>query len=328
MNLETRIPVIVPHVRDDYPHPESDKIHNFHYLVESLRAQNFPFTDFELILPDTQWERRKDYFTEHPQTFAVKHCPKKASLWYQRKFPDIANGYNTGIIQADGELLLLLSSGCEFGPDALWLCWDWHVKGYAAAFMYDWVQGARVTRPDTRRDSLIQHDGVQYFMPEPGKFYAGFYGHQCCPLAMALKVNGFDELYDGTKGGQDVEFGVRLSRAGQVFVHDENLELREHAHKDLPWGTVLDPDSENARWDVFRRLLGLCRYDRPFPPDTWQANRRPIAQSVMDLVKKTTLELGGEIPPWHTVYTDPDLCFSLKNLWAERRERDGLLRDP
>jgi len=318
--------VIVPHLRDDYPHKESQTIHNFHFLVESLRAQNFPASDFELVLPDSQWKRRKDYFSEHPQPFAVKHIPKKASLWHQRRFCDISNGYNTGIVHADGELLLLLSSGCEFRPDALRRCWEWREKGLAAAFMYDCVCANAVLRIDCRRTSLFWHDGLEVFPAGcNGKFYAGFYGHQCAPLSDCLEVNGFDELWDGTKGANDTEFGVRLSKAGVRFVHDENLELKEHAHTDLPWGTVLDPNCEDGRWHAFRELKAKWLHLRNMDPLTgYEANRYPMPVQVMEHLRDLTMRLGGEIPPWASTYTDKRLCFDLRTLRRERRERDGL----
>ena len=323
MILEKKISVIVPHVRDDYPHAGEPGTHVFHYLLESLQAQDFPVDDFELILPDTQYDRRADCFEKNPQPFTVKHVPKKSTLWTRIGFCDISNGYNTGIIHADGKLLLLLSSGCEFEPDALSICWHWYRQGWLAGFMYDVKAGARIVRADTRRDELYAAGGIKRYRPTDT--YTAFYGHQCASLQACLDVNGFDEQFDGTKGWNDVEMGIRLSKAGYHFVHDESLELIEHAHTDLPWGTFLSPDCEDGRWAKFtERRHEQISYRTLDPAVSFEANRYPFPKQQMEGIKRRVIAEGGEIPPWHTIYTDHGLCFDLKALWRERRKADGL----
>ena len=329
--LEKKISVIVPHVRGDYPYVEDPRVHNFHWLVDSLTRQDFPASDFELVLPDTLFESRKDYFRDHPQPFAVKHVPKKQTPWTRLGFCDISSGYNTGLIHADGELTLHLSSGCEFGPDLLRRCWEWHEAGRAVGILYDRKAGDSIVWQDGRREHVFGSGG-KYFFDAPVKpftsktlFYQSFYGHQSVPLSACFKVNGYDELCDGTKGWNDVQFGVRLSKSGMNFVHDESIELVEHAHMDPGLPNCIKPDCHASRWQVFNEVRNEIMSFRTLDPDVSpEANRHPMPRWVYDVICKLTEKRGGEIPPWSETYLDEGLAFDLKNLWLERRRRDGL----
>jgi len=164
---------------------------------------------------------------------------------------------------------------------------------------------------------------VKYFEPSAARPYTQFYGHQCVRLQAMLSINGFDELYDGSKGWNDCECGVRLSKLDYRFVHDENLELREHAHTDLPWGTLLDPDCCDGKYDKFFAWAHEAKSYRTLDPvTTWRANDYPWRQ--VELVIRRCNEQGEPVPEWARVYADDRLCFNLKNLWQERRANDGL----
>jgi len=60
-----------------------------------------------------------------------------------------------------------------------------------------------------------------------------FYGYSSFSLEAALRVNGFNELFDGVKGQEDQDFGIRLDMAGykDVFILDKDLWVIEHEHE-------------------------------------------------------------------------------------------------
>lgn len=332
MRLEKKISVIVPHVRGDFPYVEDPGVHNFQWLLDSLRGQDFPIDDFELVLPDTLWEKRKRFFGM-AEPFAVKHVPKKVTPWTELRFCDISNGYNTGLIHSDGELTLHLSSGCQFGPELLTQCWDWHNRGRGVGILYDRKAGDGIVWQDGRREAVFKANGL-LFIDAPVKpfthktrFYQSFFGHQSVPLHACFKVNGYNELFDGSKGWNDVEVGIRLHKAGMGFVHDERIELVEHSHMDPGLPDCIDPDCHDAKWKTFNDVRNEIMSFRCLDPEMgFEANRQPMPRYIREAIEAETNIVGGDLPPWRLTYENERLCFDLKTLWNERRERDGLPR--
>jgi len=78
-----------------------------------------------------------------------------------------------------------------------------------------------------------------------------FYGGSSAELDALLKVNGVDEKFDGKKGLEDVDLGVRLEMAGYkgLFILDKDLWHIEHWHK---------PVSDKVLW--YRGPTPACNY--------------------------------------------------------------------
>jgi len=89
-----------------------------------------------------------------------------------------------------------------------------------------------------------------------------FYGYSSFSLEAALRVNGFNELFDGVKGQEDQDFGVRLDMAGykDVFILDKDLWVIEHEHEPA---VVKSPDP-------FKCNYALIQYERA--RDLYRAN--------------------------------------------------------
>jgi hypothetical protein len=87
-----------------------------------------------------------------------------------------------------------------------------------------------------------------------------FYGFSSFSLEVALKVNGFNELFDGQKGLEDVEFGERLVTAGykNMFLLDKDLWVIEHEH--LPC-VVKSPEPYKCNYGIiqYEQTKGLFR---------------------------------------------------------------------
>ena len=68
------------------------------------------------------------------------------------------------------------------------------------------------------------------------------YGHATFPLEAALRVNGFDELFDGDKQQEDQDFGSRLVMAGykDKILVDSRHTIIEHEHEAIP-SDIIDP---------------------------------------------------------------------------------------
>jgi hypothetical protein len=63
-----------------------------------------------------------------------------------------------------------------------------------------------------------------------------FHGYASVPLQALLRINGFDENFDGDKSLGDVDCGIKLWMAGydNVLVLDKDVWLYENAHKGVP----------------------------------------------------------------------------------------------
>lgn len=238
-----------------------ENVHLLQPSLDSLEKQTFK--DFEFIVSDAMFEKRPDTFNGHPfnredYNFPIKHIPVKPySVWLQQGLWAGQAGLNQGIIHSDGELLVFLADCCEFKEDTLELYWKWFQKGYFAMaltiyhkngkpFFYDEKYKDLVIGTSTLEeikkvggfDKLVKDSRWKYMentdviAPCPWNWH---YGYNSCSLEVALKINGFDENFDGDKALGDVDFGSRLEMAGyNNLLLDKNLYVIENGHNSVP----------------------------------------------------------------------------------------------
>lgn len=218
-------------------------------------------------------------FSSYP--FPIRHIDPNEFSWALKKgLWGVQDGINYGIIHSDGELLLWYPDCCELvNNDSLQLWWDWYQKGYFAQALFVFykggkplmvndaanegiVSGGEHNQPiDKIRESYklmvelnylkdIVRDHRWKYVEEnkngPGLFYPigqQFFGYTSFSMDAALRLNGYDSNLDGQKSLTDVEFGMRLEKAGFQFVCDKNLWLVEHSQypvsKDVLFGMPL-----------------------------------------------------------------------------------------
>lgn len=234
------ITVLIYTARDDYPYAgKATDWFCFEPFLRTLADQTFK--DFELVLVDALWETRADWFRDHPQPFVVKHVPSSPNYWHARGRPGLSAQLNRGFIWADGKYVWMGSESCLFPPHHLQLVSDLFRSGKVPV---GWYCGERGRRPggmyklpasvpamqgytaddleltiDPRVFSF-QEDSSLVLFPVDGNLY---YGYSGAPLDAAIAVNGFDEMLDGTKAFQDIEFGGRLHKHGCQLVMHRNL---------------------------------------------------------------------------------------------------------
>lgn len=170
---------------------------------------------------------------------------------------------NTGILHAEGELLVRCDDCSQFGSDFLQRFWEGYEKGFFPLAMHTryragqqayYTEEYRQQGYEFQREKPDRQEILQQFygrgqpirdtrwpvveqnggrMIAPAQWY---YGYSSMSLEAALKINGYNELFDADKGQEDQECGLRLSMGGyrNLFLLDVNHWVIEHEHLPIP----------------------------------------------------------------------------------------------
>ena len=213
---------------------------------------------FELIYIDTFYEDNKQKFDLiFPQYgINVKHVPlhENHRYWFDKGGTYISAAKNTGILYADGELIVSIDDA-EFMPDDLleryWLHFQTkhYMLGLHKRLKHIVTSEGKVNYPlrgeeyinDHRLLSMTQdiyrHDnGVNAFA---GTSFS---------LRDALILNGFNEMMDGCKSLEDCDFGYRLQKIGRKFAFDKKGFVYILDHQSYSDRKV------NAGWDQAQEI--------------------------------------------------------------------------
>jgi len=256
------ISIILITARDDYGIIGCPDLHIFEPIIRSLNKQNFK--NFELIIVDSLYKIRDTKPFENAN-FSIKHIPPKECIWLDLGMFHSANNFNTGLIHAEGELILKIDDCMEiFNEDHLEKTWYLYNKGFIplqtfyyyykekpALFSQNFVDkiikdgnfshfGKKLlmrnwSREIYQRGELIKDTRLKQFDTKTKIVkHEWYYGVSSVPLKDALAVNGYDESMDGCRGLEDIDFGLRLEMYGVFpFIIDKDLLLIEHIHGDL-----------------------------------------------------------------------------------------------
>lgn len=283
--------VILATARDSYPIIGLPDLFVLEPTFRSLEKQSF--RDFEVIVVDALFPQKREWIGKHKWSFPVKYVPPHPNhrFWLDRGLWNTAGMLNTALLYAEGELIVRMDD-CSEAPDANYLqkFWDAYQSGYFALAMHvRYLEGkpatvdsqylergyeakyAKLPESEDRMallERLYGKNGIVRDTRWPtvetkGKMIAPsewFYGFSSFSLEAALKVNGFNELFDAVKGQEDQDFGIRLSMAGyrNVFLLDKDLWVIEHEH--LPC-VVKSPEPFKCNYGLIQyvQLKGLWK---------------------------------------------------------------------
>lgn len=192
-------------------------------IIEDLEAQTFK--DFELIVVDGLKGTRI-----LPRTrLDVKHLAPRDAFWVRHRKFSVCAYRNTGIAAARGELIVNLDDCCELPPKYLGEFWDaWSRR--SVAFSPSWPESgdARMEAPKEKRVQMVH---------SPNQVY----GFGSYPRELALRLNGYDEAYDGSRGLEDADWGTRLLLSGLQMALAYIEGFRLHAQTGLD-SRCVDPE--------------------------------------------------------------------------------------
>jgi len=221
---------VILHTASDDSFLETHGVKSYFYsLLLNLSYQTF--TDFELIYVDAFYEENKQKFEQIVKhtPFVVKHVPvhKNHRYWHDQNHTFISAAKNTGILYADGELLISFDDAEFIERDLLQKYWGYYnLNLYLLPFhkRFKTIDVSQSTpifplvgdfycndhRVESCEDKTLQH-----------QFGAWAYAGTCFSLEDALSLNGFNERMDGCKSLEDCDFGVRLTLLGKQFICDK-----------------------------------------------------------------------------------------------------------
>lgn len=256
------ISVIIPTARDDYPIIGMPDVFVLEPTFKSLEKQKF--RDFEVIVVDALYPDKKEWIDSRKWSFPVKYVPPHPnhSFWVNRGLWGVAGMLNSAILHAEGDLIVRMDD-CSEALDDEYLSkfWDLYLSGYFPMAMHVRYHGGQPARvnddylnngyeakyaimPNEDREQLLKilygengiiRDTRWATVEKAGQLIAPpewFYGYSSFSLDAALRINGFNELLDGQKGLEDVDFGIRLNMAGykDVLLLSKDLWVIEHEH--------------------------------------------------------------------------------------------------
>ncbi len=282
-------------------------------LVESLVHQSH--RDFELVYVDTY------HAGNHPRfigairnaSVSVKHVPVHPDhrYWFDRGNCYISAAKNTGILWADGELLVTCDDAEFFPRQFLERYWYHYQRGRYMHALHKRMtsircEGGHPVQPidgdiyvnDHRWKHVPQHE---YFHHHGGLCFAG----TSFSIGDALTINGFNERMDGCKSLEDVDFATRISMLGRMFALDRlgYLHIVDHgSYADSPdtnWAELgPDADGQRSQLPVVRRKsidnfiavenYGMLRCGIELQDII--ANKNPLTEQHWKIIQRDTLK--------------------------------------
>ena len=337
------ISVIMPTARDDYPIIGMPSIHILEPTFHSLKTQTFK--DFELIVIDALYPQKRDWIEAQEWSFPVKYVPVHPNhrFWLDRGRWNVCGQLNTGILHAEGELLLRIDDCSEFGEDFLQRFWDGYQIGYFPLAMHIKYLGGKPARfnkkyrkegyeaqrpylyqrlePDRGEilrqlfgeDGLIRDTRYRVVKASGGRMIAPinwYYGYSSASLEALLKINGYDELFDGDKSLEDADAGSRLTMAGYggKFLLDVDHQVIEHEHNPIP-KSLVTRETKPIKCNYAIYLINQRKR-------RWRANADNLTEEDLKFIVEESLK-----PPCSpaTDFYEDDCQGDLFRLWASNQ---------
>ena len=302
--------------------------------------------EIELVYVDTFYDHNKSNFESVYKNlpFVVKHVPihKNHRYYFDKDYAFISAAKNTGILYADGELLVTCDDA-EFFPDHL----------FSLYYSY-FTNGTYMIAMHNRMKSIITKDGVPTF-PINGDIYVNdhrfkaftekslihkngtwTYAGTSFSLEDAIIMNGFNEKMDGCKSLEDCEFGSRLQMLGRSFVSDKegivyivdhpsyssyvvrNSDTGEDGQ--IPDLSFYLPTKKNINNLIAIENYGVCQCTTYFKEIT--ANKNAITEKQLKVIQKETIKYRGFDPLADDNKEKMDIWLNAPNfdLASEREE--------
>lgn len=254
--------------------------------------ENQTFKDFELILVDHFYEENKEYVENIKTSFVFKHVPvhENHNYWSKQGYTCGSGFKNTGLLYADGTLVIYFDDGEIISPKLIGMYWYYYTQGL---FLHAFHLGTK--NPIVINNKLTYPYYDKFFIKDSRdsqtksihyhNYGSWLYAGACHALTDLLDLNGFDEKMDGYQGGQDTNMGLRLEGIGRKFVLDKTCYLTillHKSYKDCDYG-------EKSIREIFTKdnygFIDIVRQLKQY-----KANNKPLTSEELKLIDDATLK--------------------------------------
>lgn len=239
--MSPQLSIILNTARSGLSMPGFPTLHHFKFTIEALARQSCK--DFELIISDYIHDKRQFDWNcfNRDLGFPVYHVPITHSIFKDMGYCAICATKNNGLMYSSGQYIISLDDCCTFESSFVQKVYEaWIQHGYFVNALHIKEFGSTNYRDSS--GNLIRD--CRYQILEAHKvnvlvdaFHS--YGYSTFSMQAALKLNGFNELLDGSRQLEDIEFGERLKLAGYHTALDKNIFVCEQEH------TKISPDPGN-----------------------------------------------------------------------------------
>ncbi|RLI81835.1 MAG: hypothetical protein DRP01_10530, partial [Archaeoglobales archaeon] len=252
------VSIVMNTCRDDFPMVGLPNTFIFEPTVRSLNRQTVK--DFELIIVDACYSPRRLKWLEENTEFPFKYINAFPNRFLENGLVAISSMKNRGLLYVDGELVVFMDDCTEYPRKWVERILYWYGRGYWPMSLTYYYEGGRpkvlsksdryfevlygrevdktenlfkyVKPGEIVRDSRADMVNARGTLNAPASW---FYGGSSAELSALLDINGIDERFDGSKGLEDADTGIRLEMAGYggMFILDKELWHVEHWHKPI-----------------------------------------------------------------------------------------------
>lgn len=194
-------------------------------LISTMKIQDYT-GEFEVIVVDLLYEFRKGHFDDMDLPFRVIHVPDRSTPFKDGKYMRISSPKNTGIMYASGDFVVFTDDCQIFPPSTMSIYAEWAKQGVGCNVQYKRQTDGNVTGVDNRGDHLGIPEGESRVVPVAHIGYIGSTSTML-PMEHVLQVNGWDEMYDGTRQLEDCDFVLRLQQAGLQVAYERRIQITE-----------------------------------------------------------------------------------------------------
>lgn len=261
----------------------------FESLISNLSHQTFK--NFELVYIDTYYEDNKEFFSTIKSDFVVKHVPihHNHRYWFDLGYTYISAAKNTGIIYADGELVITFDDGEFFPENLLKMYWESYKNGHLMHAYHH-----RMTSIETTHGIVNNPIKGDVYINDSRKFESDvcfhkngtwMYAGTSFGLEDGLILNGFNEKLDACKSVEDCDFGMRLTMLNKKFSinkRDGYLYIVDHP-------SYVD----NKKKKEIKQLIAIENYGMLLCSKElfeFEANKYPITDKHLAIIKRETLK--------------------------------------
>jgi hypothetical protein len=223
-----KLSVITHTCREDVPRLPAPVLQ---MMVDSMTRQDYQ-GDFELIIVDLLWERRHKQFeemwhgvgrTKSGVLFPILHIPDKQSPFKERNLLRISTPKNTGLMFARGDYVVFSDDCQEIPANTLSLIGEWAKLGCGVTFPYERKFRQTIDQPfhsrgiDGRIQSLETPLGSSRVVGIRDVSYIGA-SVSMLPMSVLESVNGWDEMFDGSRQLEDSDLVVRIGWSNLIMM--------------------------------------------------------------------------------------------------------------